>query len=102
MRRLDPTDGRVLGSFIPAASKGVALLASGRGRLWAGYGDMLVAIDPQDARVEGPIGTLDAQGKLLQTQGPQLTGLVLVDGCRGDPAWTPPRSGPVLDRSGQG
>jgi YVTN family beta-propeller protein len=80
VRRLDPTDGRVLGSFIPAAPKGVALLASGRGRLWVGYGDMLVTIDPQDARVAGPIGTLDAQGKQFQTQGPQLTGLVLVDG----------------------
>jgi YVTN family beta-propeller protein len=79
VRRLDPTDSRVLVS-IPAASKGVALLASGRGRLWAGYGHMVVAIDPQDARVEDRIGAVDAQGKQLQTQSPPLTGLVLVDG----------------------
>jgi YVTN family beta-propeller protein len=78
VRRLDPADGRVLAS-IPAGPRGVARLASSRGRLWAGYGDLLVAIDPQDARVEARIGAVVAQEK-LQTQGPPLTGLVLVDG----------------------
>jgi YVTN family beta-propeller protein len=79
VRRLDPADGRVLAS-IPAASKGAAVLASGRGRLWAGYGHLLVAIDPQYALVEARIGDVDAQGKGLPNATPPLTGLVLVDG----------------------
>jgi YVTN family beta-propeller protein len=79
VRRLDPTDGRVLAS-VSVASKGVALLASGRGRLWAGYGHTVVAIDPRDAHVAARFGAVDHQGKPLPNPGPQLTGLVLVNG----------------------
>jgi YVTN family beta-propeller protein len=48
--RLDPADGRALGS-ISVAPGGVSALASGGGRLWAANGGTLVAIDPRRAVV---------------------------------------------------
>jgi YVTN family beta-propeller protein len=52
VRRLDPADGRVSAS-IPVAHKGVSLLASGGGRLWAAQTDngTVVAINPRQATV---------------------------------------------------
>jgi YVTN family beta-propeller protein len=76
--RLDPADGRVSAS-ISVASRGVSVLASGGGRLWAaGTGDTLVAINPQRPTVtlrfleEGPPPCCGDQ--------PWHTGLAVVGG----------------------
>jgi YVTN family beta-propeller protein len=79
VRRLDPADGQQLAS-IPTASKGAALLASGRGSLWAGYSHLLVAIDLQDAHVTDWTSDIDAQRSQLLNEGSPLTGLVLANG----------------------
>ena len=89
VRRLNPADGQQLAS-IPAASKGAALLASGRGSLWAGYSNIVVAIDLQDAHVTARIKDVDVQGSQLVNKGSPLTGLQLVNGVVWQSSADPP------------
>jgi YVTN family beta-propeller protein len=73
VRRLDPADGRVLAS-VSLAPRGVSLLASGRGKLWAANGATVVAINPQRASVTERIIFKDAPSGL------QLTDFALAGG----------------------
>jgi YVTN family beta-propeller protein len=75
VRRLNPFDGRELAS-VSVASRGVSVLASGsKDRLWALNGDVLVAINPQDAGVTERL----VDEKWNGHWDPQVAGLVLVE-----------------------
>jgi YVTN family beta-propeller protein len=90
IRRLDPTDGRVLGS-ISLASGGVPVLASDGSRLWAASGGTLVVISPQRAAVTERF--VDKERLLLRgNRVVQLTRLALV----GEVAWESSSDGRVF------
>jgi YVTN family beta-propeller protein len=75
VRRLHPVDGRELAS-VSVASRGVSVLASGStGRLWAFNRDVLVAINPLDAKLTARIVDQQSNGHW----DPQVADLVLVE-----------------------